>query len=240
MGGLYARPMEQTQTRPGLVTLDAYLRREEASDLRHEFHALPGDPNLGEALEMTGATRRHNLVVTNLSGLLWSAFRGGRCRVMANDMRVFAPGDHSTNTGEDSRRGHGHGDRLMYPDVLVQCGEGRFADHDRPSIKETTLLNPVAVFEVLSDSTELYDRTGKFAAYRNIESLQEYVLVHQDRPVVETFHRQPGGGWAIAAATGSPHGEDTEARLGSLGLTLALADLYEGIDLEEPPARDPG
>ena len=229
--------MEQTRTRPGLVTLDEYLRREETSDLRHEFHALPDDPNLGEALQMTGATEGHNLVVTNLSGLLWSALRGGKCRVMSNDMRVFAPGTRSTNTGEDSRRRHAHGDRMMYPDVVVRCGEGRFADHGRPSLKKTTLLNPTTAFEVLSDSTELYDRTGKFAAYRNIESLKEYVLVHQDRPVVETFHRENGGGWTIAAAAGAPHGEDAEVRLGSLGLTLSLADLFEGIDLVEPDDR---
>jgi Uma2 family endonuclease len=107
-----------------------------------------------------------------------------------------------------------------YPDVTVVCGEPRFADDQKD-----TLLNPVFLAEVLSPSTERYDRGFKSAQYRTPETLQEYALVSQDEPRVEVYCRQPTGQWLLSEAVGI----EAKCRLESLDCTLALADLYAKV-----------
>ena len=123
----------------------------------------------GEIINMPGASRAHNLITNNISGELRNLLKGSRCEIYANDMRVSSPLTSS----------------YFYPDVVVVCEEPRFED-DVFDI----LLNPIILVEVLSPSTEAYDRGEKFAHYRQLASLQEYVLVSQDKVLVEHYRRQ--------------------------------------------------
>ena len=123
----------------------------------------------GEIIDMPGASRVHNLITNNISGELRNLLKGSRCETYANDMRVSSPLTSS----------------YFYPDVVIVCEDPRFED-DVFDI----LLNPIILVEVLSPSTEAYDRGEKFGHYRQLASLQEYVLVSQDKVLVEHYHRQ--------------------------------------------------
>ena len=122
----------------------------------------------GELIAMSGASREHNLITNNISGELRSLLKGSGCETYASDMRVSAPVTSS----------------YFYPDVVVVCEDPRFED-DVFDI----LLNPIILVEVLSPSTEAYDRGEKFSHYRHLASLQEYVLVSQDKVLVERYRR---------------------------------------------------
>ena len=120
----------------------------------------------------------------------------------------------------------------VYPDASVVCGEPRFDPQDT---RCTTITNPRAVFEVLSESTEAYDRGEKFGHYRDLASLEEYVLVAQDRPLVEVFTRQEAGHWLFTAAQGL----GAAAKLRGLGVDLPLAEVYTGIAFPADAAPAP-
>ena len=134
----------------------------DAEIIRHEYIN-------GELIAMSGASRAHNLITINISTALHSRLRNSRCETYVNDMRVSTP----TTTS------------YFYPDVVVVCEEPRFEDD-----AFDTLLNPIILVEVLSPSTEVYDRREKFAHYRQLPSLQEYVLVAQDQVLVEHYRCQ--------------------------------------------------
>jgi Uma2 family endonuclease len=146
-----------------------YLAFERASELRHEYAG-------GEIFARSGGTREHSLIAVNIIGELSSALLGRACEVHASDMRL-----KSQATG-----------RYVYPDGSVVCGQPIFEDATRD-----TLLNPVVVVEVLSDSTEAYDRGDKFALYQTIPSFQEYVLASQKEARIEHFRRLEGGSWLL-------------------------------------------
>ena len=123
----------------------------------------------GEIITMSGASFAHNLITNNISGELRTRLKGRGCVVFANDMRIGIPSTKS----------------YFYPDVGVVCEEPRFKDDGFD-----TLLNPILLVEVLSPSTQVYDRGEKFARYRQLPSLQEYVLVAQEQIHVEHYRRQ--------------------------------------------------
>ena len=157
-----ATPAAQTRLTP-----EEYIAFErkvlpDAEIIRHEYIN-------GELIAMSGASRAHNLITINISAALHARLRGSRCETYANDMRVSTPATTS----------------YFYPDVVVVCEEPRFED-DVFDI----LLNPIILVEVLSPSTAVYDRREKFAHYRQLPSLQEYVLVAQDKVLVEHYRRQ--------------------------------------------------
>ena len=112
-----------------------------------------------------------------------------------------------------------------YPDVTVVCGEARFEDN-----QQDTLLNPTLIVEVLSESTEAYDRGGKFAHYRKLTSLMEYVLITQTKPHIEHYVRQPDNQWLLSEADSVP---DT-IHLPSIECHLALAEVYDKVDIVNP------
>jgi Uma2 family endonuclease len=178
------------------VTPEEYLERERRAEFRSEYRG-------GEIVAMSGASEAHNQINANLGGLLYNALRGTGCRHCQNNMRVAI------------RRGT----RFVYPDTLVVCGERRFTD-DVPD----TLTNPTLIIEVLSESTEAYDRGEKFLWYQQIESLREYVLVAQMSYTVERFVRE-GDHWRYVAVSGP----DAVVTLESVGVTLQLSDIYEGV-----------
>ena len=181
-----------------LLTEEEYLAIERQAEFRSEFLA-------GEMFAMAGASRRHNRIVTNLVVALDNQLRARPCNVYSNDMRVKAQ-----RTG-----------LFTYPDVVVTCGEERFADEENDA-----LLNPMVIVEVLSDSTEAYDRGKKFENYQSIDSLQEYLLVSQSSRRVEQFARQSGKNW-IYRETREP-GESV--KLQSIECELRLEDIYLKVD----------
>lgn len=150
-----------------LMSEEEYLAFEAKSKIKHEFMD-------GEIFAMAGATRRHNLATTNVSRVLGNQLEETDCEVYASDFRVKI------------RDGHN-----VYPDVAVACGEIETEGND------TTLLNPVVVFEVLSKSTEKRDRGDKAEDYFKLNSLQDYVLVSQYRVRVEHFSRQKNNVWTL-------------------------------------------
>jgi Uma2 family endonuclease len=154
---------------------------------------------------MSGAKRNHNKITTNLSGLVWQHLKGKNCENYSNDMRVFVP-----ETG-----------LYTYPDLVIVCGEPIFQDD-----VFDTLLNPILLIEVLSDSTEGYDRGKKFQHYRSIESLQEYILVSQNEARVEKYVRHGDGFWLLSEAVGI----DSEIEFSSIECKIALAEVYDKID----------
>ncbi|HEX8503357.1 MAG TPA: Uma2 family endonuclease [Pyrinomonadaceae bacterium] len=192
-------------TRPKTyLTPEEYLSIERRNEYKSEYMD-------GEILAMTGASRRHNIINVNLTREISQQLRGRPCEVYAGDMRVRIA----------SRRA----DAYTYPDVVVVCGEPQFED-DRLD----TLLNPAVIIEVLSDSTELYDRGKKFSFYRAIESLAEYVLVAQDEHKVEKYAKQPDGRWLL-----SDHRAPEEVvELASVECSLALREIYDKVVL--PPS----
>jgi Uma2 family endonuclease len=190
------------------VTPQEYLSIERAAEYRSEYFE-------GQMFAMSGAKRPHNLITTNLVWALKGRLRGGPCEVYPGAMRVKVRA-----TG-----------LYTYPDVVVACGEREFEDED-----EDTLFNPTAVFEVLSPTTEAYDRGGKFAHYRMVDSLQVYVLVAQNHCMVERFARQANGGWGFAALASL----EESLELGALGCSLPLAEIYDGVGLDAGQPTPPG
>lgn len=180
-------------------TVEEYLAFERTSEDKHEFYA-------GEIFAMTGASRNHNLIVMNISTALGSQLTHSPNELYLCNMRVKV-----------------NALKYTYPDVSVVCGEPRFIDGEFD-----TLLNPTLIVEVLSDSTEDYDRGKKFKHYIGIESLKEYVLIAQDEKRVDHYIRQPNGDWLLSYATTA----DATIQLSAIGCTLNLADIYRKITFE--------
>ena len=190
-----------TRAKP-LLTPEQYLAAERAGDQKHEYYQ-------GEVFAMVGASFEHVGIAANLLATLHGQLQGGPCRVFQSDLRVKV-----------SRTG-----LYTYPDVGVVCDRPQF-DDDR----NDTLLNPRVIIEVLSPSTENYDRGKKFAHYRTVESLAEYLLISQDQPRVEQYVCQPNRDWLLHEAT-EP---DETIHLPSIDCDLKLSDVYASIDLTEP------
>jgi Uma2 family endonuclease len=180
------------------ISPEAYLEYERASDVKHEFHD-------GEMFAMAGASRKHVMIVTNAVVVLGGQLRGKPCTVFSTDLRVRVDA-----TG-----------LFTYPDVVVGCDDLKFADDH-----EDTLLNPTVIIEVLSKSTEDYDRGTKFKHYRTIAQLQEYVLIAQDELRIEHYRRQPEGRWLLTTFQAI----DDVVLLDSINCTLPLAEVYEKVE----------
>ena len=159
----------------------------------------------GVIVAMTGASRRHNLIAVNLTGEIRRQLKGRPCESYTSDMRVRVP---STRL-------------YTYPDVVVVCGEPQFEDD-----YVDTLLNPTLIIEVLSDSTEAYDRGKKFGFYRTIESLAEYLLVAQDECRIEQYVKQPDSHWLLSDYRSL---EET-VELMSIQCQLVLREVYDKVN----------
>jgi Uma2 family endonuclease len=180
-------------------TPEEYLALERQAQCKSEYYA-------GDIIAMAGASRWHNLIVANVISELRSQLKGRPCTTYPSDMRVKV-----SPTG-----------LYTYPDVTVVCGEVQFEDN-----QQDTLLNPTLIVEVLSESTEAYDRGGKFAHYRKLPSLMEYVLIAQTKPHVEHYVRQPDNRWLLAEADSL---SDT-VHLPSIDCRLALLEVYDKVEI---------
>ncbi|MGH7811929.1 MAG: Uma2 family endonuclease [Candidatus Binatia bacterium] len=163
----------------------------------------------GEIFAMTGASARHVEIVGNIAGDLRNQLRQRPCHVYSTDLRICVDRD----------------DRYTYPDVVAICGEPEFLDDTFD-----TLLNPELIVEVLSESTRNYDRGDKFQQYRGIPSFREYLLVDQESVHVERYSKQSDGTWLLWESNAL----SDLVRLESVGLTLAVSEIYFKIDFNQP------
>lgn len=183
------------------LTPQEYLEFERKSEIKHEYFN-------GEIFAMSGAKRRHNVIAWNIGGELRQKLKGNNCEAYPSDMRVFIP-----ETG-----------LYTYPDLVVVCDDPVFQDN-----VFDTLLNPVLLIEVLSETTESYDRGKKFQHYRSIESLQEYVLVSQDEARIEKYVKQGDGFWILSEAVGL----DSEIKFDSIDCVIALSEVYDKVNFSD-------
>ena len=179
------------------VSPQEYLALEKQAVYKSEYIA-------GTIVAMSGASREHNLIVTNIVTSLVQQLRGRPCEVYANDMRVKMPASNL----------------YVYPDVVVVCGTPQFEDSDLD-----TLLNPTLVIEVLSQSTEFRDRGVKAQGYRLIDSLTEYLLIAQDRCRIEQYIRQADNHWLLVDLRALAETVD----LVSLHCALSIQDVYDRV-----------
>jgi Uma2 family endonuclease len=185
-----------------------YLAIERAAETKSEYFD-------GEMFAMAGASPKHSLITANVTGEMWRRLKGKPCVPYSSDLRIHIP-----QTG-----------LYTYPDLSVVCGPLDLSDDQKD-----TLLNPSVIVEVLSDSTEKYDRGAKFSNYRAIPSLRTYVLISQNQPLVEVYHRQPEASqssWQVTYFETL----DAIAYLESIDTHLPLADVYYAVDFT--PKEDP-
>ncbi|HEY2881152.1 MAG TPA: Uma2 family endonuclease [Pirellulales bacterium] len=181
-------------------TLQEYLALDRKAERKSEYFQ-------GEIFQMAGASFAHNLIVANLLRELGNQLKGRNCIVVPSELRTKVD-----RTG-----------LYTYPDALVVCDEPQFDDEHRD-----TILNPTLIVEVLSDSTEGYDRGAKFGHYRKIESLQQYVLIEQNRQHFEVYTRQPDDNWLLSEFEGA----EATASLSAIDCRLKLVEVYEKVTFE--------
>ncbi len=186
-------------------TPEQYLALERKADYKSEYRD-------GFIWAMAGASREHNLIAGNLHGEIRSQLKGRPCEVYTSDMRLRV-----SPTG-----------LYTYPDVMAVCGEPQFLDDE-----VDTLLNPSMIAEILSPSTESYDRGNKFDQYRQLTSLREYVMIAQDKVLVERYTRQ-GEEWLLTVFRNL----DETLPLTSIGCEIALREIYALIEF--PADKAPG
>lgn len=195
--------MEALKSLRTYLSPNDYLKAERESDLRHEYLD-------GQVYAMAGESPDHSTICFNLAVIVGTQLRGKSCRGFSPNMKVRTPPKNL----------------FVYPDLTVVCGEPVFHDERRD-----VLTNPKVIVEVLSPSTEAYDRGGKWIRYQQIETLTDYVLIAQDQPQVEHFTRQPDGKWIYTTIT------DLAGilELPSIECRVSLAELYERIVFPEQP-----
>ena len=194
--------MGLAQKKPKFYTPEEYLEFERESEVRHEYID-------GEIYETAGANKRHNVISANIVRVLGNQLLEHDCNVYGSDMRVNIPA----------------AEKYTYPDVIAVCGEEIFEDDT-----EDTLLNPMLIVEVLSKSTEAYDRGAKFEYYQTIKSLQEYVLITQEPFRVEQFVRKTKNVWTYFEF----RKPDDVVKLNSINCELTLRDIYHKIQEKFP------
>jgi Uma2 family endonuclease len=199
--------MAVPQTTPRLTEAE-YLALERVADIKSEFYD-------GETFAMAGGSRRHSKIAMNLAREFSNKLVDRRCQPFNGDVRIKVEA-----TG-----------LYTYPDVSVVCGEEQPADDEND-----TLTNPTLIVEVLSDSTERYDRGKKFEHYRQITSLREYLLVSQTEPRIEQFIRQANNEWLLREAIGV----GAFMELPSLAITVALSEVFRNVNFASPTTSSSG
>jgi Uma2 family endonuclease len=199
--------MEQLIHSAPRLSEEEYLRLEEAAKARHEFRD-------GQVVDMAGGTIAHIEIGSNLIRELGVRLKGRPCKTLGSDLKVRI----------------GRSGNYFYPDVTVVCGAVEFFPPDR----KTAITNPRLIVEVTSPSTEADDRGKTFTDYRSLDSLQEYLLVSQERMEVETFYRQQDGIWAIGPRF---TGAEQSVRLSCLQIEIPITEIYAGVEFVPPTPR---
>lgn len=180
------------------ISPELYLELERKAEFKSELIN-------GEMYAMVGTTRKHNRIALNIATILNSMLKAKPCKVYISDLRV-----QINSTG-----------LFTYPDLIITCGKEILTDKHKD-----TLTNPKCIIEVLSDSTEKYDRGEKFLNYQQIDSLQEYILVSQDQHRVETFLRQTDGKWLYE----STEGLQSEFKISTADGSISLSEIYSNTE----------
>lgn len=186
------------------ISPEEYLRFEREAEERHEY-------DNGRISLMVGESPNHNRVYVSLAAIVSKQLKGKSSEAFSLNMKI------SINSAG----------KFFYPDLSVVCGKAQYHDKDRDA-----LLNPKVVIEVLSPSTEKYDRSVKFQAYQLVESLTDFLLISQDKPLVEHFARQASGQWLYTAYRGLSAVVD----LPSIDCQLPLAEIYDRVEF--PPEEE--
>lgn len=183
------------------ITIEEYLQLEEYSAVKHEYSG-------GSIVEIPGAKYGHNVITSNTNAVLWHtlATSNTECAVLSSDMKIHIP-LHSS---------------ILYPDLSIICEEPNFYKG-----RKDVLTNPKVIIEVLSESTQAYDRGKKFEKYSSLHSMEEYVLIEQDQPLVEVFFaiKKEENIWKISRY----HKLEEEVKLHSLDIRFSLRDIYKHI-----------
>ena len=179
------------------MTEDEYLALERRSHQRHEYLE-------GQVYAMAGESPEYSFINANLTAIFVSQLKGSRCRAFSPNMKVRT----------------GPAGLYSYPDLAIVCGEPALLDEHRD-----VLLNPTVVAEVLSPSTEAYDRGKKFLRYQRIQTLSDYLLVAQDETRIEHFVRKPNGHWDWSCATGS----NDLIQIASIGCEFRMGEVYDNV-----------
>ncbi len=188
---------------PPRATVADYLAAEAEAETRHEYDD-------GSIYAMSGGTEEHSLIISNVIGEARNPLKGKGLRVYDSNLRIRV---ESMN-------------RFYYPDAFVVHGETQYAADDR---RHSSVMNPRATFEVLSDSTQGGDRLVKFSHFATLPSLRAYVLVSQHEPNVQVCHRQEDDTWRMTF----DHGLEAVAKLTTLDVELPLAEVYADVMFEE-------
>ena len=196
----------QPVTKP-LYTVEEYLQMERASEVRHEYLD-------GEIFEMAGETIAHGDISTNLTRIISTQLLGTPCRTLSKDTKIqsgWLPRPRRMMKG-----------LFSYPDVVIVCGTPRTHEEYKD-----ILLNPTVIIEVLSESSELFDRTEKFRRYcTHLETLTDYMLVAQNEPLIDSYHKTEAGRWEWS----SVEGLESELSINSINCRLPLADVYDRVE----------
>lgn len=185
-----------------LLNLSEYLNQEEKSETKHEYFN-------GKVVEMPGETSYHNLIAARMITALTNAVdkKKQTYYVLSSDMKIYIPAFNA----------------VVYPDAVVICEEMKYYEE-----RNDVIINPLLVVEVLSPSTEAYDRSSKFLKYRTLPSFREYVVVRQDKPQITTFYREKPGIWH----EGEAEGIDQEVYLASIDHNITLKKIYKGVTFD--------
>lgn len=181
-------------------TAEEYLALEEKAEYRSEYHQ-------GDIFAMAGGTDNHNIIVGNMTGVMGSALRPKDCVVRMLDMRLWIKAKNL----------------FTYPDIFVVCGKREFYKN-----RKDTITNPILIVEVLSDSTEDYDRRQKFQFYQSIPSLREYIMIDQYKIHIEQYSLNDGGKWIL----GGCDGVDDVLRCTSVDFQIPLREIYDQVEFE--------
>jgi Uma2 family endonuclease len=187
------------------ASIAEYLRYENTALNKHEYRD-------GEIVAMAGNSFSHSLIAINFGSELRNKLKGKPCRVLDSNLRVAITGTPL----------------YTYPDISVICGKAQMDPNDSA---QQTATNPRVLVEILSPSTEAYDRGEKFNRYQRLQSLEEYVLISQTVPRIEVFHRQADGKWMFTSVSGL----ENCVRLASVQVEIALAEVYVGVEFSDPP-----
>lgn len=188
------------------LTPEEYLAIEEKAEYRSEYWNGVMVPLHGEPFELAGASESRNTITLNIA-VLFRLELSDKCRTYASEMKVFIEKKN----------------KFYYPDVLAVCGELEFYQERR-----NISVNPIIIVEVLSGSTTMKDRTEKLWAYQSLESVQEYVLVSQDKAVVEKYIRRNNNEWNYSATIGL----ESSVTFESIDLGLTLKEIYDLVEFE--------
>ncbi|WP_207492798.1 Uma2 family endonuclease [Aridibaculum aurantiacum] len=181
-----------------------YLEQERLAEHKSEYFN-------GEVFAMAGASESHNSIVANTIASLHPTLRGKSCKIYPSDLRVYNP----------------QNGLYTYPDISIACGERKFTDDTLD-----TLTNPTVLIEVLSPSTEDYDRGTKFKLYRSIPSLQNYVLISSMEYQAEVYTKS-GESWILTTAKG----REAKLYISAIQLDLQLEDVYAQVDIDAEQAK---